>query len=273
MHNCLICFLIISTFAFVQLSANKNALKTNDNRRPIYVVASMVNTIKELDHYVNEGANAIEADVYFEESGDAKNMFENWPCACNRKCGLKTPIDKYLKYVNDVTKPGREEFKEKLILLVLDLRTRNIKTSKYKAGIKFAQQVIQYLFDDGRTTSRIYLQLSLNSAKDADFVIGFEDELAKSEKVEEIKHKIGWDVGLNDKLEDIDEMWTKIKSVKKIWIGDGTINCLSSMYKYTRLNKVLNRRKTCRDVMNEYCPKKVFIWMIDSKNIMFDALK
>ena len=75
--------------------------------RPIYNIAHMVNSIKEIDSYLSRGANAIEADVSFSLNGTALYTFHGYPCDCFRHCTEREDIEPYLAYVRELTKPGK----------------------------------------------------------------------------------------------------------------------------------------------------------------------
>lgn len=74
--------------------------------RPFYNIAHMVNSIKEINYYLSRGANAIEADVSFSPNGTALQTFHGYPCDCFRHCNEREDLEKYLRYVRDITKPG-----------------------------------------------------------------------------------------------------------------------------------------------------------------------
>lgn len=75
--------------------------------RPFYNIAHMVNSIKEINYYISRGANAIEADVSFSPNGTALYTYHGYPCDCFRHCNEREDIEKYLRYIRDITKPGK----------------------------------------------------------------------------------------------------------------------------------------------------------------------
>lgn len=74
--------------------------------RPFYNIAHMVNSIPEINYYLNRGANAIEADVTFAPNGSALYTFHGYPCDCFRHCTGSEDIVNYLKYLRTITVPG-----------------------------------------------------------------------------------------------------------------------------------------------------------------------
>ncbi|RWS25082.1 Sphingomyelin phosphodiesterase D SpeSicTox-betaIB2a-like protein [Leptotrombidium deliense] len=79
----------------------------DDERKPIYNIAHMVNSIAEVDQYLNAGANAIETDIYFDSNGNATHTFHGYPCDCFRICDLSEKVEKFLKYIDDITTEGK----------------------------------------------------------------------------------------------------------------------------------------------------------------------
>ncbi|XP_015792028.1 phospholipase D StSicTox-betaIC1-like isoform X2 [Tetranychus urticae] len=242
--------------------------------RPIYNIAHMVNSIKEINLYLKRGANTIEADVSFSLNGTALYTFHGYPCDCFRHCTQQENIEKYLVYVREITKPENANYKKQLVLLFLDLKISSLPASvKANAGRNLARKVITNLFEFGTTTSKIKLLLSIGHVEDSDFVLGFQKELEKSE-MKHLKDKIGWDVGMNDEVSDVISMWKKIKIIDNIWLGDGYSNCISPFYNLGRLTEVVSNR----DLRSKRIPKdpmidKVYHWTIDFHHKIRASLK
>ena len=74
--------------------------------RPFYNIAHMVNSIPEINYYLNKGANALEADVTFAPNGTALYTFHGYPCDCFRHCTGSEDIVDYLKYLRTITDAG-----------------------------------------------------------------------------------------------------------------------------------------------------------------------
>ncbi|RWS07414.1 hypothetical protein B4U79_07515 [Dinothrombium tinctorium] len=235
----------------------------NAQQRPFYNIAHMVNSIKEINYYLSRGANAIEADVSFSPNGTALYTFHGYPCDCFRHCNEREEIRKYLEYVNEITKPESALYKRKLALLFLDLKISNLPpSSKAPAGQDLADKIIAHLFEGGKTTSKVYLLLSIGHVYDSDFVLGFQNEL-ESRGLEHLNKRIGWDVGLNDPLNSVISMWQKIEVINNIWQGDGRSNCISPFYNLGRLTQILQRRDELNMMVDDKYIDKVYHWTID----------
>jgi hypothetical protein len=75
-------------------------------KRPFYNIAHMVNSIKEVDYYLQRGANAIEADVTFSPNGTPIYTFHGYPCDCFRHCTERENFVQYIEYIREITTPG-----------------------------------------------------------------------------------------------------------------------------------------------------------------------
>ncbi len=83
-----------------------NRMALAEEKRPFYNIAHMVNSIKEVDYYLQRGANAIEADVTFSPNGTAIYTFHGYPCDCFRHCTERENFVEYLEYIREITTPG-----------------------------------------------------------------------------------------------------------------------------------------------------------------------
>ena len=92
-------------FIFVMMMDMK-MLMIDALKRPFYNIAHMVNSIREVDQYLAQGANALEADVTFSSNGSAVYTYHGYPCDCFRHCTEKEDFPKYLGYIRDITTPG-----------------------------------------------------------------------------------------------------------------------------------------------------------------------
>ncbi|XP_053200527.1 dermonecrotic toxin LcsSicTox-betaIC1-like [Panonychus citri] len=263
-------YLIISSLIILFSSLVHGA---DSSARPFYNIAHMVNSIKEINTYLSRGANAIEADVSFSLSGSALYTFHGYPCDCFRHCTEREDIETYLAHVREITKPENANYKKDFALLFLDLKISTLPASvKANAGSDLAQKVIANLFEFGSTTSKIKLLLSIGHVYDYDFVLGFQNEL-ESNGLEHLNKKIGWDVGMNDRVEDVIGMWQRLEITNNIWLGDGFSNCISPFYNLGRLTQVITKRDTRSGMIPDPVIDKVYHWTIDLHHNLRASLK
>ena len=78
----------------------------NIAQRPFYNIAHMVNSIGDIKYYLDQGANAIEADVSFSDNGTALSTYHGYPCDCFRICTKSQNIQEYFEYIGFITNPG-----------------------------------------------------------------------------------------------------------------------------------------------------------------------
>ncbi|CAG2119478.1 unnamed protein product [Medioppia subpectinata] len=233
------------------------------DKRPFYNIAHMVNSIREVDHYVSLGANAIESDVTFINNGSAVFTYHGYPCDCFRHCTEREDLPRFLGYIRDITTPGNARYRKNFALLFLDLKISQLPPSaKAVSGQELAALIVDNLFNDTLGSSKVKLLLSVGHVFDYDFILGFENEL-EIRKLNHLNKVIGWDVGLNDPLFVIESMWKRVGRVKNIWQGDGRTNCLSPFYNLGRLTSAIKRRDEKNMMRPDPYIDKVYHWTVD----------
>lgn len=252
-----------------------------DARRPIWNLAHMVNSIKELDYRLSKGANAVEADVTFGRNGDPLYTYHGPPCDCWRHCHQAEDFNDYLRYVHELSEEtGEDATGKNLTLLFLDLKLDHLdQWAKVKAGVELAKSVRANLFPgkplevSSSTTKRgnlrkpLRLILSINHVTDIELVLNFVHHLEENGSGD-LLQRIGFDVGMNDELNLIEYTWKKYGRQLNLWQGDGYTNCFSPFYNLERLTKAILKR----DQADGY-PKKVYQWTIDLHDRIREALR
>lgn len=229
-----------------------------ENRRPLYIVAHMVNSIYELEEYLGRGANAIEADLMFNGNGTIKNIYHGYPCDCYRVCDERENFATYLNYVRGMVDPNHANYQKSLTLLFLDLKLSEVSRSqKYKAGEEIAKHLITHLWNEKLSDPRISVLLSIGHTSDSDTVRGVQDTFTKSNRGSALK-RLGFDVGLNDDLNSIRKMWSNLGVKANRWQGDGITNCFRMFREDSRLRQAVR----IRDSENPFM-EKVYDWTVD----------
>ena len=155
-------------------------------------------------------------------------------------------------------------YKRQLALLMLDLKVSNLPPSvKATAGSNLASLVIEHLFQEGKSDTKINLLMSIGHIYDSDFILGFQNELESRGLAQNLSSKIGWDIGLNDPVTSIVSMWKRIEVIDNVWQGDGRTNCLSPFYNLGRLTKAIERRDERNDMIDDPIIDKIYHWTID----------
>ena len=250
-----------------------------DHRRPIWALAHMVNSIKELDYRLAKGANAVEADVTFGREGDPLFTYHGPPCDCWRHCHQQEDFNEYLSYVREVAIEQPMGIGQNLSLLLLDLKLSPLdQLTKARAGQMLAKSILVNLFPSSNEAAfhnqlkqkagpRFNLVLSVNHVTDIELIHNFIHYLEINNSTH-LLDQIGFDVGMNDELQQIDSLWRRYGKGLNLWQGDGYTNCLSPFYNLQRLTKALARR----DNPAGY-PSKVYHWTIDIHDRMRESLQ
>ncbi|XP_072140487.1 dermonecrotic toxin SPH-like isoform X2 [Dermacentor andersoni] len=109
----------------------------------------MANSLAEVDNFVAQGVNAIEADLRFASDGTALKFYHGAICDCGRDCEKSAEITEYLSYLRDAVNEGGK-FAGKLQLLYIDTKTGNLPPGrKFEAGISLANNLMRYLWNNG----------------------------------------------------------------------------------------------------------------------------
>lgn len=117
------------------------------DRRPVYNIAHMVNSIAKLDEAMADGANSVEADVSFADNGTATRLFHGVPCDCFRACDIEEDVPRFLQYVRKTTSGRGAKYSDKLALLFLDLKVTNVEEKqKYRAGVDIGRKLLRDLW-------------------------------------------------------------------------------------------------------------------------------
>ncbi|XP_029824028.2 dermonecrotic toxin SPH-like [Ixodes scapularis] len=218
----------------------------------------MVNSIHEVDRFLTRGANALEADVNFAPNGTVLETFHGFPCDCLRRCKERENIADYLEYIRHVTSIPGAKFRRKLNLLFFDLKTAEVpEESKHRAGIDLARNLIQHLWSQVSPKDMVNVLISIQHVSDNKVLRG---------AIETIKRwggplalsKIGYDVGMNDPLDQISRMYHRLGIRDHRWQGDGISNCLSVLWPMGRLRQALDFRDSAKGYVD-----KVYRWTVD----------
>lgn len=148
--------------------------------RPFFIIAHMVNSIKEVDQYLRLGANAIEADVTFSNDGTAKQTYHGSPCDCFRNCIQRENIVDYLEYIRKVTSTNDAKFKNHVALLFLDLKVTDLpKDNKIRAGKDIAKKLLDHLWYNVDSNNTVNVLLSIGHVSDKEVFKGAVETIMK----------------------------------------------------------------------------------------------
>lgn len=254
------------------LSSNATSISSSklyQPNRPFFNIAHMVNSVEEIGHYLDLGANAIETDVYFAPNATPVFTFHGYPCDCFRHCGQRERINVFFSHIRNLTTPASPQYDKRLLLIVLDLKLVRISHSaKALAGQELANIMLNHLYNSTTKNrsdqgSRIRAVISIGHVFDYDFVLGFQNEMEQRNRDWLASEFIGWDVGMNDPIFAIESMWKRLDMVYNIWQGDGRSNCVSPFYNLGRLSQIVRRRDNPSYFAIKNYIRKVYQWTVD----------
>ncbi|CAL1272657.1 unnamed protein product [Larinioides sclopetarius] len=108
----------------------------------------MVNSIDEIEEFLNKGSNVLETDIQFFSNGSVKEMYHGSSCDCGRYCEAKANLKDYLKYLRNITDPNKPgNFYEQLVMHFFDLKLET-SNNKMESGRDIARHILNYLWSD-----------------------------------------------------------------------------------------------------------------------------
>ncbi|KAH6943372.1 hypothetical protein HPB50_020530 [Hyalomma asiaticum] len=225
------------------------------DRRPVYNIAHMVNSIAKLDEAMADGANSVEADVSFADNGTATRLFHGVPCDCFRACDIEEEVPRFLQYVRKTTNGRGSKYSDRLALLFLDLKVSNVEEKqKYRAGVDIGRKLLNDLWKRGMRVNTIREdtteQCTQCTQTDSDYR--------------------GFDISNNDKLDNIRSLYTDLGIQGHRWQGDGISNCLSYLRSPARIQDIIDNRET--EEVGRYV-EKAYQWTVDLPKQMRRSLR
>uniref|UniRef100_G3MT54 GP-PDE domain-containing protein n=1 Tax=Amblyomma maculatum TaxID=34609 RepID=G3MT54_AMBMU len=233
-----------------------------DKRRPLFVFGHMANTLEDLDEYIQDGANAIEADFTFAPNGSALKLYHGpINCFCGLDCEHSIDIPTYLTFMRDSVGPGGP-YAGKLLLFYADTKTDNLSGDRvYAAGVSLAQNLIHYLWMNVPYRRMLNVIVSIFQLKDKELLRGALDTFLQTPNPSHYLDHVGFDVGGYNLLNDIAQTYKELGIYKHRWQGDGAINCLMTVYPTLRTSLVI-RRRTSKSSPRNYVDKSL-VWTVD----------
>uniref|UniRef100_A0A6M2CW93 Putative sphingomyelinase d-like protein n=1 Tax=Rhipicephalus microplus TaxID=6941 RepID=A0A6M2CW93_RHIMP len=247
-------------FLFMLTSFDASA---SSELRPFYVFGHMANSLEDVDNFVDQGVNAIEADLTFASDGTAEKFYHGGICDCGRDCEKSADASTYLSYLRDAVNEGGK-FTGQLQLLYVDSKTGSLSTdTKYQAGINLANSLINHLWNNGTIPSEYMLNVIVSafSTDDKDILAGALDTFKKAGSSSLFLDHVGFDISGYELLNVIADTYEELGIREHRWQGDGTTNCLIGIYWDVRTNAATSRR-TAANTTHDYVDK-VYVWTVD----------
>lgn len=227
-------------------------------RRPFYIIGNMVNSLEDVDIFLNAGANAIEATVKFNQNGRATYFFHGSPCDCFRSCSEYSTIEDYLKYLRRVTSPNGGKFHGQLALLYLTLKTSELRErSQYQAGVGIARRLMTNLWKEVSPADAVPVLVYVSNTHQKKVFKGVLDTITAP-----WRNHIGFDIGGMESFTKIGEVFAELNITKGRWLGSGNTNCRAySPGTYERLQAIID----CREGHIPGCDvvDKGYAWNVD----------
>ncbi|XP_077490430.1 dermonecrotic toxin SPH-like isoform X1 [Amblyomma americanum] len=232
---------------------------TASGLRPVYIIGHMVNSISEIDAAMRQKANSIESDVDFDKNGNATWFYHGTPCDCFRTCLSSERVPAFLQYIRQSTHPNGGKYREKLLLLFLDLKVKRLDSKKkYWAGTDVATKLLRHLWEGVPPTQAMNVLVSVPSYRDKDVLRGVIDTIQRQAPA--LLAKTGFDISDIEDLSKIRSVYQELGIRENRWQGDGTTNCISFLRSHSRMRRVVaNRDLNSAD----HYVDKAYHWTVD----------
>lgn len=205
-------------------------------QRPFYIIGNMVNSLYDVNVFLEDGANALQADVTFSPNGRAQHTYHGPPCDCYRSCTRDSTIQDYLTKISS----GLGKFQGQVALLYLALYTSSVPEEyHHQAGADIAKKLEKYLWRDVSSSKAVPVLLYVSSTNEKKVFKGVLDTISDS-----WRDHVGFDFGGMEPLHKIGEAFAELNITTGRWLGSGNTNCLPYQYgRYGRLESIVDCRE------------------------------
>lgn len=250
-----------------------------DRRVPFYNIAHMINSIEHIGPALRDGANGIETDISFDKRGYPVETYHGFPCDCGRHCHFREDLVKFVKFLAGLTIPPAAS---RLLIVLFDLKLKDLDArQKEVAGYELAKMLHEEIYARFESAishrrspvlgggdlyynqqQQIYPQplrfvISINHAADSMLVKSF-IKYMQHHRLNFMSKQIGFDVGMNDDLNEISSMWNELNGTTfNLWQGDGLTNCANLVRGVDRLKQAISIRNSRGHF------RKVYYWTAD----------
>ncbi|XP_046841590.1 dermonecrotic toxin-like [Xenia sp. Carnegie-2017] len=219
------CLLTFAHMAIIILSIASDV----DCDRPIYNIANMVNSVKQIDTWLGYGANALEVDVRFKWNGTPQYFYQGWPCDVGRFCHRWSYVRNYINALRQRTIPSSGKFNKNLVLVMFDVKLKKLKGKTLtSAGKKFVSRILIPLYKNNPTDMKVVVSVPNLGKKN--FISGLLKQL-KTDNQDIIK-KIGFDISWDGRSSAAKERVLRQLGVPSghAWLSTGGINWFPFFY-------------------------------------------
>ncbi|XP_077527941.1 dermonecrotic toxin SdSicTox-betaIIB1aiii-like [Haemaphysalis longicornis] len=243
------------------------------DKRPFFVIGHMVNSLYDVDVFVNSGCNALEADIQFDATGTPTWVYHGIPCDCNRVGTRYARIPEYLDYLRNVTHVDSGKFRGKLRLLFLDLKTSSITWGyHYNAGQLIANLLFEHLWNNVSPLNALNVLLYVESLDARNVFMGALDRFSAHPDSRSWRDCIGFDFGGMAPLKEVDQAFAALGICAHRWAGSGNTNWFAYLEgRYDRLKNIV----ACRDGRIPGCDfvDKGYAWTLDYESSIAREIK
>lgn len=176
-----------------------------------------------------------------------------------------------VRYISSITYP---QGSSNLQVVLFDLKLKGLDVKQKQVAGEYLASILhenlykkvspsrwqmsrQMSADEYQTGQPVRIIISINHVVDVILVKSFARYLSQN-RLDFMRRHIGFDVGMNDNLTDINAMWEDLASeTGNVWQGDGLTNCGNIVRGIDRLKEAISHRN------NQGQFKKIYFWTAD----------
>ncbi|XP_064649807.1 dermonecrotic toxin LspiSicTox-betaIE1ii-like [Lineus longissimus] len=264
-----------AVFFVALLAYNASARKV----RPLFILKHLSNSREHVEKALKNGANGIEVDLRFKNSGKPSHFFHGTNCNCgiDKQCWCKSPyeceqrensVPTFLQYFRNISTPGSIYYHPSFTGFVwLDLKILSTKQNYLRnGGIGLADILVDDVFNKDDKGSRAVFGLELYFMKRTYFMKALVDQLRKRNREDIIKNHIIAIVT----VDFLEEYLREYKdSTPAVWLSDGNNDCEAHDVSESKARRMVGYRENA----NTVAVKKATEWVLDSKRRIREGLR
>ncbi|XP_077527283.1 dermonecrotic toxin StSicTox-betaIC1-like isoform X2 [Haemaphysalis longicornis] len=227
------CNNVVALLALLHMTLLPTALAA---QRPFYIIGNMVNSLYDVNVFLEDGANALQADVTFSPEGRPQYMYHGPPCDCFRTCTRVSTIEDYLTKISS----GLGKFQGQVALLYLALYPSSVPEEyHHQAGADIAKILERFLWRGVSPSKAVPVLLYVSSTNQKKVFKGVLDTISDS-----WRDHVGFDFGGMEPFFKIGEAFAELNITSGRWLGSGNTNCLPYQSgRYERLESIVHCRE------------------------------
>jgi hypothetical protein len=252
------CFTVASALQFEnQQRANSIKLETEmqSGQKPFWNIAHAVNGVKYLESMFAQGANALESDLQYDDTGTPTSFYHGFPCDAFRDCEAWDYIDAVIDGVKEYAQSGTYGPKFNFFMFDNKLPNPLSEGSQVNAANKLAELIETLL-----TGTQIRVLVSVPHERYETFIA----ELNQIVVDKQLESRVGFELSEPSSGFDVIALFQRL-NIKNVWLSKGVTNWISDTFGSPAVKTGLQSYMKTRDTEDKekQFGQKVYTWTVD----------